>query len=270
MAVQEGPLFGLPREVRDQISAYVLIPGTVYIRPLRLGACHASFHVDEEPQIGFGYLTTCQQACEEGQTMFYTHNIFFLPPGSLRYTHCWQRELRMEHKQMIRSLGIRMGPSDLHIQELCVCDELAGPFSGRPEGMMLETDIRPLLNYDEDRVTQGTRALIEATGIAGTRGMWQDKLRCMRDCSWGSVQEIIVENKNSKVAFERDALPLDLDVSENTGDEKLDEILDAAIESVKAVVRARLDVLQLADTDAWVEAGAPLGVFGGNFFHICQ
>jgi hypothetical protein len=56
----------------------------------------------------------------------------------------------MEHKQLIRSLGISMGPSDLQIQELCVCDELAGPFSGRPEGMMLETDIRPLLNYDED------------------------------------------------------------------------------------------------------------------------
>lgn len=40
----------------------------------------------------------------------------------------------------------------------------------------------------------------------------------------------------------------------------LDEILDSVIESVKAVMRAKLDVLQLNDTDAWVEAGAPLGV----------
>lgn len=114
------------------------------------------------------------------------------------------------------------------------------------------------------------RILIEATGVGESRAMWQDKLRWMRDCCWGSAKKMVVEDENSKVAFERDALPLDLDVSANTSREALDEILNPAIESVKALIRAKLDVLQLSDTDAWVEAGAPLGVFGGRFFHIFQ
>lgn len=65
---------------------------------------------------------------------------------------------------------------------------------------MSETDIHSLLYHDEDLVTQRTCVLIEATGVAGSRGMWQQKLRWTGDCCWGSMQKMIVEEENFKMA----------------------------------------------------------------------
>jgi len=273
MVIQKGPLFRLPRELRNQITAYVLIPGIVYIKPLRLPSCDASRHAKEEPHsavLGFGYLATCQQAYEEGHQMFYSQNTFFLPPGWLLYTQCWERDLRSEHRGLIQSLGIGMGLLDIQSQEFCDCDAVTGPSSGRPERTLWANDIDRFLEHDGEIMTESAHMFIEATGVGEMRGMWQEKLRWMRACDWDSVQEMVVANETSKVAFRRDLLPSKINISEDTDDEKLDELLNSATESVTAVIGAGLDALSNADTEAWVEAGAPLGVYDGKSLHIRQ
>lgn len=62
---------------------------------------------------GFQLLATCRQICAEGHPVFYSSNIFFLPPGPLENTHRSLKALQPQCRAMIRKVGITMTLQDL-------------------------------------------------------------------------------------------------------------------------------------------------------------
>ena len=81
----------LPRELRDQIYAYVLISRTGFVRPLRSGEANVlKFHYHVvmpkpnfsslyiEGQMSSGILTTCMQIYHEWKDIFLRQNVFII------------------------------------------------------------------------------------------------------------------------------------------------------------------------------------------------
>ncbi len=82
---------------------YVLIPGAVHLRQPE---------IQYKRQYGCQFLVTCRQAYEEGHAMFYSLNIFFLVPGSLKHTTQYLEILRPENKALINTLSIQFTLDD--------------------------------------------------------------------------------------------------------------------------------------------------------------
>lgn len=114
----------LPAEVRNEITRYVLVPGTVFIKPLRLPPSKEAQarkkprysalekdkeQGDEKREISFAYLATCRQAYDEGHVMFYSENTFAVPPGDIAYCEAWESSLTPEHRNLIKALSLRSG-----------------------------------------------------------------------------------------------------------------------------------------------------------------
>ena len=128
--------FSLPLEIREMVMELVLAYGDVFLdkprpkkpdhKPSRFkGALHraiktVSKHNDKHskptpiPQPpGFQLLATCKQICAEGHAVFYSSNIFFLPPGSIDHARNSLNALQLQHCKMIRVLGLDMSLKDL-------------------------------------------------------------------------------------------------------------------------------------------------------------
>lgn len=128
--------FSLPAEIRIMIMELVLTPGEVLLhatRPIKRnrkpfllrGTLRRVMNTvskcsDKDSKLlrvlqppGFQLLATCKQACAEGHAVFYSSNVFYLPPGPLEETHrCWQT-LQPQHRAMIKKVGILMSLKDL-------------------------------------------------------------------------------------------------------------------------------------------------------------
>lgn len=69
--------FSFPPEIRNKITRYILVPGSVHLRRPK---------DQHRRNSGFQFLATCQQAYEEGHVFFYSLNTFYIPPGPLDQT----------------------------------------------------------------------------------------------------------------------------------------------------------------------------------------
>lgn len=128
--------FSLPLEIRNMIMELVLVFGDVFLdrpkprrpdhKPSRFQAAlhraiktvskHSNNHskltrISQPP--GFQLLATCKQICAEGHAVFYSSNVFFLPPGSIDHARNSLKALQHQHCQMIRELGLDMSVKDL-------------------------------------------------------------------------------------------------------------------------------------------------------------
>ena len=120
----------LPAKIRRQIMSYVLVPGEVHIRPTKEHGVKAAFKCfwnalqrygegqqgdARLPSLpGFQILATCKMFYGQYHELFYTANIFFLPPGPLDETlkHIFNK-LQPEHVNMISRVGVTLGLQDL-------------------------------------------------------------------------------------------------------------------------------------------------------------
>lgn len=128
--------FSLPPEIRNMIMELVFVPGQVLLddfKPIKRdhksfllqGALHrmikpVSKRSNKESKSksvlqppGFQLLATCRQICAEGYPVFYSSNVFFLPPGPLENTHRSLTNLQPQCRAMIRTVGIVMTLQDL-------------------------------------------------------------------------------------------------------------------------------------------------------------
>jgi len=94
-----GHYISLPRELRDQVARYVLVPEHVYI-----GTAPTTEPNGKHSQ--HALLQTCKQAYKEGHRTFYSDNTFHLPPGPIERTIEWMASLQSEHQAMINRLVI--------------------------------------------------------------------------------------------------------------------------------------------------------------------
>lgn len=122
--------FSLPAKIRRQIMIHVLVPGDVHLRSTKedgvkaaiksfwnaLQRCPESQQRDSRlPSLpGFQILATCKSIYGQYHELFYTANIFFLPPGPLEETlkHLFHK-LQPEHVNMISRVGVTLGLQDL-------------------------------------------------------------------------------------------------------------------------------------------------------------
>lgn len=92
---------------------YALVPGKVHLR----NPDHAEYKATKYAS-GFQMLATCKQICNEGSGIFYGENIFFLPPGDVKYTNVFMDEvLKVQHRNMLRHLGIRFSLGDFELAD---------------------------------------------------------------------------------------------------------------------------------------------------------
>ncbi|KAL9132989.1 MAG: hypothetical protein Q9175_005832 [Cornicularia normoerica] len=128
--------FSLPTEIRDMIMELVFVQAQVTYestkavnRDRKLSLLQKAFycvkrtvsrrsyegskftHLLQPP--GFQFLATCRQACTEGHVVFYSLNVFYLPPGPLEYTLRGLKTLRPQHLAMITKIGLTMDLLDL-------------------------------------------------------------------------------------------------------------------------------------------------------------
>ena len=197
ISTQKGPLFSLPREIRDQITGYALIHGTIQIKPLRLPDDDPSISVPVQSSgsenLAFGYLATCRQAYGEGRTIFYSQNTFLLPLGQIGFTKCWAATLRAEHKAMIRSLHLKITWEDLQPHEYL--DRLAsleflpsGRVSRRSFARLDFSPGGPCPGQDEF----GWPAIVEVTS-SFISTMWGNKIEWLMGCNWGASHRLITD-----------------------------------------------------------------------------
>ena len=120
----------LPAKIRRQIVIYVLVPGEIHIRPTKEQGVKAALkrfwnaaqgypESDQaDPRLpslpGLQILATCKSIYGQYHELFYTANIFFLPPGPLEETlkHLFNK-LQPEHVNMISRVGVTLGVQDL-------------------------------------------------------------------------------------------------------------------------------------------------------------
>lgn len=60
-------------------------------------------------------LATCHRAYLEGHFRFYNHNTVFLPRGPIEITDQYFENLRLQHKHLMQSIGIRLGFADITV-----------------------------------------------------------------------------------------------------------------------------------------------------------
>ena len=100
--------FSLPGEIRNKIVKYVLVPGDIH--PHRPELATSTQSPDStaivESRPGIQLMATCKQAYQEGHMLYYSSNIFHLPPVD---TFGWVDRLQPKHKAMIKRVRFPIG-----------------------------------------------------------------------------------------------------------------------------------------------------------------
>lgn len=108
----------------------VLCPGDIYLRPKpSLDNGYISYSNDPDgarlSPPGIQLLATCQQAYDEGHNMYYSSNIFHLPPGPLDVTKALFDKFLPKHVALIRHISFRASSMDMTPAMLEQVDEMA-------------------------------------------------------------------------------------------------------------------------------------------------
>ncbi len=137
--------FSLPGEVRNKIMDLVLVHGDIHpYKPVPKVPVKVSTPEPDsaanvytlkpdsaaivKPQPGIQLIATCKQAYDEGHVLFYSSNVFHLPPTM---TFEWSNRLQAKHKAMIKRISITFGLEEL---TPAMVDEIdRSPLSLKPE-----------------------------------------------------------------------------------------------------------------------------------------
>ncbi|KAL8792672.1 MAG: hypothetical protein Q9195_004732 [Heterodermia aff. obscurata] len=111
------PYLPLPPELRNKILSLALTGGHVYLRssssPQELSHKPTSVNSNFESTLAVNLLATCRQAYNEGRMMFYSENVFHLPPGRWEEMSNVLTNIKPEHLALIKHIVIRLSLLDL-------------------------------------------------------------------------------------------------------------------------------------------------------------
>ena len=239
---------------------HVLAPGDVHIRPTKeYGVKAASkrfwnalqLHSESHrgnPRLpslpGFQILATCKMIYGQYHELFYTANIFFLPPGPLDETlkHLFNK-LQPEHVNMISRLGVTLGLQDL-----------------TPGGLeqVQNSMSRDCRNHSSSSQAGG-REWADAIRIHLLQ-TWYSKLAFLRKAKGLKFVRLAVEGEEEEGegVFEVDGLGFEraLEVVAGDGSPHSDELLLFHVEEVIALIfrasmKVRREITERVDQDGW-------------------
>lgn len=146
------PLLELPVELYWMILRLILAPGKVYpqIRTQKPPSNNCSSEASHTAtanalsalplsQPGFQILATCKKLHDDGATIFYSENTFYLPRGSDQYAKrisagtYFKSQLLPRHSSLIRKMAIQYSVTILNpaLMDLCIATQKCRPhFSG--------------------------------------------------------------------------------------------------------------------------------------------
>ena len=247
----------LPAKVRRHIISYVLVPGDVHIRPSKEYGVKAAFkglwnamqRRSENQQgdgklpslPGFQILATCKSIYGQYHELFYTANMFFLPPGPLDETlrHLLDK-LQPEHMNMISRVGVRLGLQDLTVGGL--------------------EQVRKLMSQDHRNDSSwrqaGGREWAKAVRVHLLQ-TWYSKLAFVRKSKGLKVVRLTIEGEEEGV-FEVDGLGFERAVEAISGDgsPQSDEVLLFHAEEITALIyrasmKVQREITERVDRDGW-------------------
>lgn len=110
--------FALPGEIRNRIMQLVLCPGHIYLRSKPAASNHHISYSNDPASAtrsppGIQLLATCRQAYNEGRALYYSGNVFHLPPGPLSATEAILNKVQPESLSLIRRVNLPAGLLDL-------------------------------------------------------------------------------------------------------------------------------------------------------------
>lgn len=110
--------FALPGEIRNKIMQLVLCPGDIYLRSKPTVHNHQISYTNDPANTaqsppGIQLLATCRQAYNEGHALYYSGNVFHLPPGPLSATETILNNMQPESLSLIRRVNLTAGLLDL-------------------------------------------------------------------------------------------------------------------------------------------------------------
>ena len=114
----------------------VLCPGNIYLRakPSSANGFTSYSHNPDGAQSsppGIQLLATCKQAYEEGHRMYYSGNMFHLPPGPLKVTDTLFEMFQPNNVALIRRVSFRASSMDLTPAPIVLIEQ-ASQIQGRP------------------------------------------------------------------------------------------------------------------------------------------
>ena len=193
---------------------------------------------------GFQILATCKIIYGQYHELFYTANIFFLPPGPLDETlkHLFDK-LQPEHVNMIRRVGVTLGLQDL----------TPGGFE------QVQTSMSRERRKQSSRSQVGGREWAEAIRIHLLQ-TWYSKLAFLRKTQGLKVVRLAVEGEEAEAegGIEVDGLGFEraLEVIAGDGSPQSDELLLFHAEKVTALIyrasmNVKRDVSERVDREGW-------------------
>ncbi|KAI9878735.1 MAG: hypothetical protein M1830_010641 [Pleopsidium flavum] len=107
------PYFALPRELRDLVMDYILVPEKVHPKGARFYFGSTKTKGGRRSKTpGVQFLATCRQAYIEGHKLFYQQNTFFIAPGFIEDSGRYFDELTPYHKGLIKSVHMTINCHD--------------------------------------------------------------------------------------------------------------------------------------------------------------
>ncbi|KAG7002401.1 hypothetical protein G7Y79_00027g060930 [Physcia stellaris] len=123
VAVPKSPVpamgyFALPGEIRNKIMKLVLCPGHIYLRSKPTASNHHISYSNDPAGAtrsppGIQLLATCRQAYNEGRVLYYSGNVFHLPPGPVSATEAMLNKMQPESLSLIRRVNLTVSLLDL-------------------------------------------------------------------------------------------------------------------------------------------------------------
>lgn len=121
-------------------------------------------------------LVSCKTAYFEGHYLYYSSNMFHLPPGSFKDTFRWVEALQPKHKNLIRRIGLRFGLSDM----------------------------TPAMIEDVNTYCAAKDLNVSAFMIVHLYRVWEAKL--LHLANWNSLEEIQLEVHDAAIVVSRDEI----------------------------------------------------------------
>ena len=108
----------------------VLAPGHIYLRSgPTSSSTYDSYDRDPDRAVpappGIQLLATCKQAYQEGHMLYYSGNIFHLPPGPKEVTRAVLGRFQPKHLALIRHVSFRASSIDLTPALMAIVDSVA-------------------------------------------------------------------------------------------------------------------------------------------------
>ncbi|KAK3172797.1 hypothetical protein OEA41_006122 [Lepraria neglecta] len=182
-------------------------------------------------QPGFQLLATCKQAYEEGHRLFYDDNVFHLPRGPVSNTREWLNKIRLEHRDMIRTVCVTMSLADLTPLTI-----------SHIEKTIIPPRYLPRTNEEQSFVFR-TAAYLKLE-------LWMNKLHFSQD--WKTLETVYIKTGDETIPFGGEAFR-ELDI------QHLYTILEDAGGGVAEELQGMVDSMGLKATKDWLKGRGGAG-----------